>query len=983
MRILAIDIDGFGKLQQYQQVFDRDLQVCYGENEAGKSTIYAFIHAVLFGFPSKLNGTSNFEPRQGSSFGGSVTIELGDQQYKVERTKKRVGTEVKVYFPDGKIGGEADLKTILQGLDRKFFEQIFSFSLDGLQEVFKLDENEIGRFLFYTGVSGSDQLWDTEKHLDKAIEKLYKPQGKIPRINVVLDQLKKSAIALKKAKEAETEHEHLLESQVLCEHRSLEIDKLLVEVEGKLSQYEEQKRLMPLALERKAAEARLEEMRDFSFPANGLERMKTCLARLAPQQEMLTQKQQKYHMEQEALSAIVVDEKVLAVDYEIEQCKTFLTKLETLIEQNKSLSIGIEQKTEEISTCEDQLHLRLSDVQVTELDTSLFAKKKIGELENSRSDLLRKSGELEQKYTVSKEQLAALETEIEYLERKQISSGELREIETQLQSGDQHILLLEVENAIARLALKGKVPERNHKIVYYLGAAGLTTLALMLLLLMDGSLLLPALLFVIALVMAGFPFVRGRSADRQSEIASERAYYEDKKSQLLAATISAESRQLLEAKRHEQHQLLEDVRLKRARRADCLEDVRQTELTLGQVDHDLALVQTEQLQLGKQYGLPEQVIESSMVAAFEQLEQLKKLVNERYKLENQQTVKQSEMHLLLNQITQVANNVGLEATDDYQSVVQRLGKRLAEAKLMVQEKQTRSRRMTELESELEPLRVTVATLQNEKAQLLELSGCSDEENFYHKAAVEIDLVSLREKFRMLNTQIGHFDFMDMSASALQLEIDNLNDEYEQFKLERSGVAEQLAELKQGVRLIESAGQVETRALEHQQNIEVYRAEAAEWMKLTVAKGILQKATRTFKEEKLPEIVAQAQQYLLFLTEGEYEKIQFDHEDGLHLLDRFGNLVPARDLSRGTAEMLYTALRFSFIVSLQEKMTLPIIIDDSFVNFDKHRTERVFQLLHEMSKSQQILFFTCHEHVLAHFDQSNVATIGEFQLSFFG
>ena len=30
-----------------------DFQVFYGENEAGKSTIMAFIHGILFGFPTK------------------------------------------------------------------------------------------------------------------------------------------------------------------------------------------------------------------------------------------------------------------------------------------------------------------------------------------------------------------------------------------------------------------------------------------------------------------------------------------------------------------------------------------------------------------------------------------------------------------------------------------------------------------------------------------------------------------------------------------------------------------------------------------------------------------------------------------------------------------------------------------------------------------------------------------------------------------
>ena len=53
MRILRIEIAAFGKWRQKTFDFISGNQLIYGENEAGKSTIYQFIQAVLFGFPSK------------------------------------------------------------------------------------------------------------------------------------------------------------------------------------------------------------------------------------------------------------------------------------------------------------------------------------------------------------------------------------------------------------------------------------------------------------------------------------------------------------------------------------------------------------------------------------------------------------------------------------------------------------------------------------------------------------------------------------------------------------------------------------------------------------------------------------------------------------------------------------------------------------------------------------------------------------------
>ena len=49
MRILDLHIDGFGKFHDLSVSFDKDLNVVYGRNEAGKSTLHTFIRCMLFG----------------------------------------------------------------------------------------------------------------------------------------------------------------------------------------------------------------------------------------------------------------------------------------------------------------------------------------------------------------------------------------------------------------------------------------------------------------------------------------------------------------------------------------------------------------------------------------------------------------------------------------------------------------------------------------------------------------------------------------------------------------------------------------------------------------------------------------------------------------------------------------------------------------------------------------------------------------------
>ena len=55
-------IDGFGKFSDYSLNFSPSIQILYGENEAGKSTIHAFIQAMLYGIPKGASKKEVFFP---------------------------------------------------------------------------------------------------------------------------------------------------------------------------------------------------------------------------------------------------------------------------------------------------------------------------------------------------------------------------------------------------------------------------------------------------------------------------------------------------------------------------------------------------------------------------------------------------------------------------------------------------------------------------------------------------------------------------------------------------------------------------------------------------------------------------------------------------------------------------------------------------------------------------------------------------------
>ena len=49
MRLLDLHIDGFGKFHDRDIAFEDGINVVYGKNEAGKSTLHTFIRGMLFG----------------------------------------------------------------------------------------------------------------------------------------------------------------------------------------------------------------------------------------------------------------------------------------------------------------------------------------------------------------------------------------------------------------------------------------------------------------------------------------------------------------------------------------------------------------------------------------------------------------------------------------------------------------------------------------------------------------------------------------------------------------------------------------------------------------------------------------------------------------------------------------------------------------------------------------------------------------------
>lgn len=190
MKILRIEINAFGKWRQKSFDFSSGNQLIYGENEAGKSTVYQFIQAILFGFPSKGRKKKDYTPKDGAAYGGRVWFEHPVHgEFMVERYKQQNRGKAKVVFGE-QTGSEVLLGQLISPLTRELFQQVFTFQQEQLSELDHLREKELHDMLISLGITGSSQVFQKRQEYYNQAQNLYKKKGQKLLINQKLNSWK-------------------------------------------------------------------------------------------------------------------------------------------------------------------------------------------------------------------------------------------------------------------------------------------------------------------------------------------------------------------------------------------------------------------------------------------------------------------------------------------------------------------------------------------------------------------------------------------------------------------------------------------------------------------------------------------------------------------------------------------------------------------------------------------------------------------------
>lgn len=112
-----------------------------------------------------------------------------------------------------------------------------------------------------------------------------------------------------------------------------------------------------------------------------------------------------------------------------------------------------------------------------------------------------------------------------------------------------------------------------------------------------------------------------------------------------------------------------------------------------------------------------------------------------------------------------------------------------------------------------------------------------------------------------------------------------------------------------------------------------------------------------------------------LTDGKYEEVKVsDNYDLLVRDNKENSLVEANYLSNGAFDQAYFALRMALIEMIFGEDKVPIILDDTFIQYDDERTLRALKILEEYSENKQIILLTCQSREKDYFERVDNANI---------
>jgi uncharacterized protein YhaN len=988
LKITEIHIYGYGHLNNVVIRDLSDFQVFYGENEAGKSTIMAFIHGILFGFPLKQSSELRYEPKNGSNYGGKLRIffeEVG--RVTIERVRGKAVGDVTVSLEDGTTGDELLLKQLLGNMDKGLYQAIFSFNIHGLQNIHQMKGEELGRFLFSTGTLGTERLAKTESELQKELEARFKPGGKKPEINEKLKAIHELSGDLRKAAAKNQGYEELISEKEAIIQEIGEIKDSLQEVKKEVDKFNEWQKIHSLVKEERWISSEISLMEDFPFPPRGIERLEKLNGLILPYNAQISSINERITQLKIELASIQPQTQFLDDESQILAALEQIPLYEQLTLEKQQCELKLVNLEEKISSLNEKLHLPLNEEEVFTINTNFYMKNQVEQVSRKKQRLLEIEQELEEKFQEEKNTLKELEAKVRSAESLIISDKDRARLESVV-SDDHEKRNVEIELK----AVQDKIEYYHHsheqdkktfaKINKQKQLQFLTIGVLLLVLSLYGLYTRQWGLLVIGVtgsMLIGVFLSKNLKPKNDFTVNEDLSQLLEKEKRLLEKlnVFNQSNLPAIKERLNQDNRMREQLQLFKIKLEQQQTQFDKVVRKLEDLEKEAAENKNLLLKLSGDLNIPEYIANSFLLEAFQLIEQYKLVGREKRNLHARLKDIKLEQAGIKDRLSYFSKKYLANQEYDLSKTAYLLRNKLKEEQGKLIKSEEKQGKLDDLEADLNQMKQEQSILILERSKLLNEADVEAEESFYelgNKVEVRSGLIERQRDInkQLRNTFLGEADldrFLQLhNADEL---LSKYDDEMNLLSARLSELQEKLAAVNYQIQILEEGGSY-SELLHHFKQKKFELAEAAkEWAVYSLAQNILSQTVEKYKSGHLPRMLAKAEEYLSFLTDKHYHRIHLQKSGTGFLIERSDHtLFEANELSQATTEQVYVSIRLALAVTLYEKFQFPIIIDDSFVNFDANRTQKIMELLTKL-KHNQILFFTCHTHLLPFFQTETI------------
>ncbi|MFC6274555.1 AAA family ATPase [Levilactobacillus tangyuanensis] len=277
-----------------------------------------------------------------------------------------------------------------------------------------------------------------------------------------------------------------------------------------------------------------------------------------------------------------------------------------------------------------------------------------------------------------------------------------------------------------------------------------------------------------------------------------------------------------------------------------------------------------------------------------------------------------------------------------------------------QQLSTRDDELTSLMNRLKQSQVALQTAERDQQVFLQTRNVRSPQAFYERYEASREAQNKRAQQAALANQLGQEAMTRLQQYAdqpsLQQAVQAAQSAQQQHQQALDASTSQLATIAGQIDHLTASG---TQATLRQRlaNLETQmQANAQSWLVQQLVSQWIKATLAAASGDRLPQILQRASGFYGKLTSNRYTEIALTDTD-LRVRLATGDWREVSQLSRGTAEQLDLAVKLAFAVVMNERVQMPLIIDDGLVNFDANRRRAAIQVLADLSEQLQIILLT--------------------------